>query len=246
MPAMTPTQDQPAFTANTPVGAIVAGRPGLARLFEHLGIDYCCGGKLPLAAACQRRGLDVATTLNLLHTANAETSRTQTEMDTAGMTGTELADHIERTHHAYTKAELPHLVTLAERVAAKHGERDPRLVDLAVTLRILAADMLDHMEKEEIALFPLIRRIETEAHATCACEIIATPIRCMEAEHDATGRAVAHLRELTDHFTPEAAACRSHRVLLAGLAAFEADLHRHVHKENNILFPGILARIHAA
>ncbi|MBW7894373.1 MAG: iron-sulfur cluster repair di-iron protein [Opitutaceae bacterium] len=243
---MTPPQDQPAFTSNTPVGAIVAGRPGLARLFEHLGIDYCCGGKLPLGAACRQRGLDTAATLNLLHTAVTDMEQTQTDMDATGMTGTELADHIERTHHAYTKAELPHLVALADRVAAKHGERDPRLVDLAVTLRILAADMLDHMEKEEIALFPLIRRIETEAQATCACEIIATPIRCMEAEHNATGRAVAHLRELTDHFTPDAAACQSHRALLAGLAAFEADLHRHVHKENNILFPGILARIHAA
>lgn len=243
---MTPTQVPPAFTANTPVGAIVAGRPELARLFEHLGIDYCCGGKLPLGAACQRRGLDVTHTLSLLLDAVAATSHARTEIDATGMTGTELADHIERTHHAYTKAELPHLVTLAERVAAKHGGRDPRLFDLAVTLRILATEMLDHMEKEEIALFPLIRRIEAENQHSCACEIIATPIRCMEAEHDATGRALARVRELTDHFTPDAAACRSHRALLAGLAAFEADLHRHVHKENNVLFPGILARIHAA
>lgn len=228
------------FTRETTVGAIVAAQPGLARLFEHLGIDYCCKGKQTLVQACAQRGLDTATTLVLLQSAADALGDSPVEIDAAGMTLTQLADHIENTHHAYTKVELPRLVEMADRVAAKHGSYDPRLFEVSASTRNLAEEMFDHMEKEEVALFPLVRRIETETEGSCACSMIATPIRQMELEHDDAGRAINHLRELTDDFSTENPCCNTHRALLAGLAAFEADLHRHVHKENSILFPRVL------
>ncbi|MCC6414788.1 MAG: iron-sulfur cluster repair di-iron protein [Opitutaceae bacterium] len=230
----------PALTRETTVGAIVTARPGLARLFEHLGIDYCCRGKLPLEQACAQRGLDPATTLTLLQSAADALGATPVEENAAGMTLTELADHIERTHHAYLKNEMPRLVEMANRVATRHGENDPRLFEVAAATRGLADEMFDHMEKEEIALFPLVRRIENSAGSACACDMLAAPIRQMEIEHDDAGRAISHLRELTDGFSIPDAFCNTHRALLAGLAAFEADLHRHVHKENSILFPRAL------
>ena len=73
------------------------------------------------------------------------------------------------------------------------------------------------------------------------CGSVANPIRQMEMEHEAAGALTARLRELTDGFTPNAESCNTHRAMLAGLAEFESDLHRHVHKENNILFPRALA-----
>jgi regulator of cell morphogenesis and NO signaling len=233
------------FSPDTTVGAIVAAHPALARFFEHLGIDYCCGGKQPLAEACAEHGLDANTTLALLESAAAALDHAPTEVNALDMTLSQLADHIESTHHAYTKAELPRLVDMADRVASKHHGRDPRLLEVASVVRTLTDEMLEHMEKEEAALFPLIRRIETETTASCAGPMILAPLQQMELEHADAGKAAARLRELTDLYTPDAEACNTQRALLSGLAAFEADLHRHVHKENNVLFPRALQRASA-
>jgi regulator of cell morphogenesis and NO signaling len=229
------------ITPEITLGALVAAQPGLARNLERLGFDYCCGGKQTLAAVCTRRGLDVATTITLLEAAVSTQSATTPEVDAAAMGLGELADHIVATHHAYLKTELPRLVEMADRVAHKHGWRDGRLPEVANAVRQVAAEMLSHMQKEEIVLFPLVREIESGSRAGLGGGNLAAPIAQMEAEHEKAGNLTAQLRELTDGFTPNTEACNTHRALLAGLAEFEADLHRHVHKENNILFPRALA-----
>ncbi len=242
MPSPNTTTSESAFAPETTVGAIVAAHPALARFFEHLGIDYCCGGRQSLRDACAVRSLDVFTTLALLESAAAALDNVPTEVNAAGMTLIQLANHIQQTHHLCTKTELPRLVALADRVAASHGGREPRLLEVASIVRTLTREMLDHMEKEEGVLFPLIRRVESEGSPTGPASVIAEAIRTMEAEHDDVGHALARLRTLTENFSPGSTPCNSHRALLAGLAAFEADLHRHVHKENNVLFPRVLGR----
>lgn len=227
------------LTPEQTLGAIVTARPALARAFEKLRLDYCCGGKQALAEACTRRGLDVRTVIALLEALDAGAAAA--EVDAGAMSLTRLADHIERTHHAYVKEELPRLVELAERVAAKHGHRDPRLAEVSAVVRELATEMFCHMSKEEVVLFPAVREIEAVGSAGFPAAALAAPIRQMEAEHEAAGGCVARLRALTDGFRPGADDCNSHRALLAALEEFEADLHRHVHKENNILFPRALA-----
>ena len=228
------------ITPETRIGELVAARPGLARFFEELRIDFCCGGRQSLATACQGRGLSVPTVITMLEAAVTALAAAPAEVDAAGMSLGGLADHIERTHHAYLKDELPRLVEMAERVAYKHGHRDGRLAEIATTVRALAEEMFSHMHKEEQVLFPLVREIEAGPRGGFAASL-AEPIRCMEMEHDDAGRATERLRELTDGFMPDAEACNTHRALLDGLARFEADLHRHVHKENNVMFPRALA-----
>ncbi len=239
------TTPLPVITLESRVGDLVAACPSLARIFQQLRIDYCCGGRQSLAAASTDRGLAPATVVTLLEAAVKALAAGPTEVDAAAMSLTELANHIEGTHHAYLKEELPRLVEMADRVAYKHGHRDPQLREVAATVMDLAGDMIAHMQKEEVVLFPLVRQIEAGArggfHAT-----VADPIRAMELEHDDAGRALARLRELTDGFVPDGEACNTHRALLAGLAELEEDLHRHVHKENNILFPRTLGRLAAA
>lgn len=230
-----------AISPETTIGELVAAKPALARLFENLGIDYCCGGKKTLAAACAAKGLEIATTIALLESAGAALSATTREVDAAAMSLTQLTDHIEATHHAYLKAELPRLIEMSERVATKHSWRDGRLLDVAGAVRSLAEEMISHMRKEEIILFPLVRQIERGAAGAPSSAQLAGPIRQMEAEHEGAGDLTARLRQLTDDFTPDHEACNTHRALLAGLAEFESDLHRHVHKENNVLFPRALA-----
>jgi len=236
-----PSSTTSLVTPETTVGALVAARPLLARFFAKLGIDYCCGGKQSLAAACARRGLDLASTLALLESAEAALQSGPPEVDAAAMGLGELADHIQSTHHAYLKAELPRLVEMADRVGTKHGWRDARLPEVAAAVSALANEMLLHMQKEEFILFPAVREIEAGLVAGVCGGDLSAPIRQMEAEHESAGQLTARLRELTDGFTPDAEACNTHRALLAGLAEFESDLHRHVHKENNVLFPRALA-----
>ena len=231
------------FTPDTKLGDIVAAQPALARVFERLGLDYCCGGKQTLAVACGKKQLNAQTVAQMLEAAAQAMASGPREVDAARLTLTELADHIEQTHHTYLKAELPRLSEMSERVAGKHGWRDERLPEVHACVRALTEEMLSHMHKEEAILFPIIRQIDAgSANGGFHCGAIANPIRQMEAEHESAGGLTARLRELTDGFTPAPESCNTHRALLAGLAEFESDLHRHVHKENNILFPGVLAK----
>lgn len=229
------------FTLQTTVGEMVALRPALSRLFEKLGIDFCCGGKKPLAELAAARGLDPAAVLAQIE-AELAAPALHVGLDPATLSLTELADHIERTHHDYVKTELPRLLEMVERVARKHGWRDVRLAEVAATVRELTDEMFSHMAKEERILFPFVRQLDGGAEDDFHCGSIANPIHQMEQEHESAGRAVARLRELTDGFQPDKNACNTHRALLAGLEEFETDLHLHVHKENNVLFPRALAR----
>jgi regulator of cell morphogenesis and NO signaling len=224
--------------STTTVGQLVAERPGRSRVFEALGIDYCCGGKLPLEAACRARGLDVRATIDRLEGEDAAQGGASAQVG-AAMSLAELADHIEREHHDRLRAELPRLLRLAQKVEHAHGTRDERLHKVRAVLADFTTEMFQHMLKEERVLFPMIRALEHAGAATPGPRgSVARPIAQMEAEHDHAGGALASLRDLTDGFTPPAGACNSYRALLDGLAELERDTHQHVHKENNLLFPG--------
>lgn len=229
------------FKVTDTVGSIVAQRPAVSRVFEQAGIDYCCGGKIPLGDVCQKQGIDPQTFLASLEEW-AAAAGTEPVVDAAAMTLTGLADHIEGTHHAYLKTELPRLGALTTKVAAVHGEHDTRLAEVRDTVAGLAAEMSQHMLKEEQILFPMIRQLEaSQAVPAFHCGSVANPIGQMEREHDQAGVALVQLRTLTDGFTPPAWACNTYRAMLDALAGLEHDLHQHVHKENNILFPRALA-----
>ncbi len=218
-----------------PVGELVAQRPARARVFEELGIDYCCGGKRPLEEVCEEKGLDVARVADRLERAEAPASD---EVDWKGRSMSELADHIERTHHVYLKAELPRLGALVAKVAGRHGPNHPELSLLGRVFEGVRAELEAHLMKEEMILFPAIRRLEAGPdEAAFSGEGLAAPIRVMEQEHDNAGEALARMRELTDDYTVPADACNSYRAMLHDLQRFEEDMHVHVHKENNILFP---------
>jgi regulator of cell morphogenesis and NO signaling len=163
--------------------------------------------------------------------------------DPATMTLSELADHIEATHHAYLRVELPRLATMAQRVAKVHGDKDDRLQTISETVDAFAAELESHMGKEEAVLFPAIRQFDgAERMPSLPFGRVANPIHCMEQEHDNAGAALEHLRMLSDGFAPPDWACNTYRALLDGLHELELDMHQHVHKENNVLFPRIIAR----
>ncbi len=220
------------------VGSLVAARPARARVFERLGIDYCCGGKMPLADACRKNGLDPDTALRMLVASDVDSAAPANAVNPASLSLAALADHIEQTHHAYLRTELPRLDAITEKVVRVHGDRDPRLSEVRAACLALAEELSSHMAKEERILFPMIRQLEQSRDLfVLHCGSLAYPIRQMESEHDAAGGGVARMRELTDNFTPPAWACNTYRAMLDGLAQLERDLHQHIHKENNVLFP---------
>ena len=221
----------------TTVGQLVVDRPSRARVFEKLGIDYCCGGKKPLLRAIEERGLDPESVVaELEHEQAAESPRAERNWATASLT--DLCDHIESTHHAYLKEELPRLELLTAKIASRHGDARPALREVHNVFRQLKQEMDSHMLKEERILFPLCRRLDAaETLPPSHCGSVNNPIEVMIREHDDAGAALGRIRELTDDYTLPPDACNTYRATFASLQQLERDLHQHVHKENNILFP---------
>lgn len=222
--------------AQTPVGRIVTEHPFAAAVFEELGIDYCCGGNRPLDEACLRRKLDVRSVLDRIQERLDSDSTPDGRPD--AMTLTALADHIEATHHAFLRRELPRIDSLIRKVVAAHGADDPRLQTVYRVFQGFAIELNSHMMKEEQILFPMIRTLETATTAPCFhCGSVANPIRVMMHEHDDAGDALKAMRELTDNYSPPQHACPTYVAMLDALRRLELEMHQHVHKENNILFP---------
>jgi regulator of cell morphogenesis and NO signaling len=223
----------------TPAGAVVAERLGRARVLDRLGIDYCCHGATPLAEACAERSLDVDLVIAEIAESDARDAKEDLgQVDYFAMSAGELADHIVATHHAFLRDELPRLSNLMEKVAAAHGVRHPELATLGDTIVDLRQELESHMIKEERILFPLIKQLEVaRAPFPIHCGTVENPIRVMEHEHETVGTALQRIRELTGNHQVPADGCASFKALYVGLAALETDLHHHIHKENNILFP---------
>lgn len=228
------------ITPDKTISELVTEFPGRSRVFEEMGIDYCCGGKKALSAVCSERGIDVNDIIRRLDATKPEPGIAD-EKDYTTMRLGELADHIVDTHHAYLKRELPRLMQMAQRVAKVHGGSDVRLIEVNDVLAGLVSEMNAHMMKEEMILFPAIKMIEaSKTMPILPFGSIANPIRAMEFEHDSAGSGLSQMNVLTDGYAPPDWACNTYRALLDGLHVLESDMHQHIHKENNVLFPRVI------
>lgn len=223
------------------IGSLVAERPGLSKVFEQLGLDYCCGGKKTIAQACLDHNLAAEKVMSALeHYLQAQqTEPVPYPTDSLGA----LASHINDVHHTYLYTNMPRLMRMMDKVASVHGDKAPSLLELQGVVTQLCQELEQHMAKEERVLFPYCHELDTatsmpEFH----CGSIQNPIRVMEREHDEAGAMLAKIRSLSNTFTPPEWACNTYRALLDGLHEMEADLHQHIHKENNILFPMAIAK----
>lgn len=225
------------------VGELVVQFPQLRLRLEKMGIDYCCGGKLPLSTAAKQAGIDWPVLLAELKEVRVSDQKISGNTDWNRVSLSVLVDHIVDTHHAFLKEQLPRLDQLAARVekahAAEHGNMLSHLRRVYGSLR---NELEPHLLKEEEILFPAIKGIDafmtgSGTRPVVHCGSVANPIRQMEHEHDTAGNALVELRQLTDNYQLPPDACQSFAALYDGLQALEADLHEHIHLENNILFP---------
>lgn len=221
------------------VGEIAAQSLAAVRLFEKLGIDYCCGGRRPLEDVCREKGLSAEQVVaELSQEPGAAGSRDWTKASL-----TELIEHIVGTHHEFLKAEMPRLSAQIDKVVAAHSVRDPEtFVTIQRVFAGLENELDGHMMKEEQILFPYIQGLESPSGPMHSCfGSVRNPIQMMEVEHDEAGHSLAELRKLTGGHQAPDWACPTLRALYAGLAELEKDLHLHIHLENNILHPRAIA-----
>lgn len=218
---------------------IVTADHRAATVFEKYHLDFCCKGKRSLTKACEEKALPIEPILHDLQALLSQNRNETSLLDYVSLSG--LCDYIVATHHAYVQQTIPQIKAYLQKVAYKHGERYPYMAEVLRLFEALSDELTEHMFKEEKILFPRIKEIEKislEGVTTGpASGYIEAPISVMEHEHDGAGRILEQIRQKTADFVPPIDACTTHKVTLSSLHAFEADLHQHVHLENNILFP---------
>lgn len=224
------------LTPQATVGQLVAERASRAKVFERFGIDYCCGGKISVAEACGRKGVDPVAVMAALDALDAALGANVDERDWSTAPLDTLVQHILTTHHAYLNEAMPRLAFLVSKVARVHGDSHPELLEVLSFYNKFHAEMVAHMGKEEAILFPLILGLAKGEDVGFAPPV-AAPISVMEAEHDGAGRDLEAINRLTNGYVPPESACNSYRAMLDGLRELEQDTHRHIHLENNVLFP---------
>lgn len=229
------------ITATKTVRELAVGIPNATRVFEKLGIDYCCGGQKPLDEACSEMNISIDQVLLALE-GGVDASTPAASRDWSGAPLPELVDHIINKHHSYVKSEIPRLQALIAKVVGVHGKNHPELEQVKVAFSELANELAAHMMKEEQILFPYLKQMGSGNGCGPSCfGTVQNPIRMMMFEHDSAGAKLREMRQATQNYTLPQDSCFSYGTLFSALVEFEADLHQHIHLENNILFPRAIA-----
>jgi regulator of cell morphogenesis and NO signaling len=231
--------------AGVTVGELAAADVRKAEVFKKYGIDFCCGGKKTLKQACAEKGIEPDLVEAELNNSSNQTTSAPA-FDFNRWTPDFLADYIYNQHHLYYYQESPVIADLLQKVVARHGDHFPELYKITGLYLQLQQELQGHFFKEERVLFPFIKALvqakrDQDYSALTAYPAINEPVQMMEAEHEAAGEILAEIQQVTNNFTPPAGACNSFGLLYKKLRDLDADLHQHIHLENNILFPKALS-----
>lgn len=220
---------------NQTVRDIAVAIPASVRVFEKYKIDFCCNGKRPFETACQEAGVSAAAVMTEIEVAGAAGNKDGRDWTQAQLA--ELMRHIVARHHGYLYSELPVIAARVEKVVEKHSADKPWLKELGRVFAGLRDELDGHLQKEETILFPYIQQLEQGRPGPSCFGSVNNPIRMMLFEHDNAGAALALMRQLSSGYQAPEDACPTFRALMHELERLEADLHQHIHLENNILFP---------
>jgi regulator of cell morphogenesis and NO signaling len=228
------------ITTETKIKDVALSNSAARQVLEEAGVDYCCGGGKSLHDACLHAGVTAEEILNRLRENGKNVNPEEASWTAAPLC--ELTRHIRERHHRYVREAIPRVQNLLEKVAAKHGENHPEIAEVRRLFAEVGREMIMHMQKEEQILFPYIDAVERAANGKGTVEApffqtVKNPIHSMMKDHDAAGELVRQIRAASSGYAAPADACTSYKALFQDLKEFEADLHQHVHLENNILFP---------
>ena len=224
------------FTEKDIVGEVVAKDYRTASVFKAHQIDFCCNGNRSISDVCANNTEEVETILNELSQSIQQTDRGDQNFQAWDMDL--LADYIEKKHHRYVAKAIPELQGYLAKISEVHGENHPELLEIEALFTASANELKSHMDKEETILFPYVRSLAAlEDNQRPAFGTIQNPIKVMMEEHDNEGERFRRIATLSDNYTPPTDACATYKTAFSLLEEFENDLHKHIHLENNILFP---------
>lgn len=222
------------------IGDYVAEDFRTAAVFKKYKIDFCCRGNRTLEEVCDKKSLSLNTLLQDLE--NALQSNSESGVNFNAWPLDLLADYVEKTHHRYVEEKSVVLLQFLDKLCKVHGGNHPELFEINEIFTSVAQGMASHMKKEELILFPFIRKMvnaemKNESLPSSNFGTVENPIEMMEHEHTEEGDRMLRISQLSNDYTPPADACNTYKVTFAMLEEFEQDLHKHIHLENNILFP---------
>lgn len=227
-------------SGNKTIGEIVAADFRTAKVFENHGIDFCCGGKIALETICAEKGLDLVSLSRELESVQSET--TDRSQNYSSWSLPFLADYIVNTHHVYLKENDGQIAAYARKIAGVHGAHHPEVIRIAAIFDKIATDMTAHLKEEEEVFFPALKRVDATRIAGNTPddkdrETIRTSLLRLHREHEEIGDAIHEIRHLSKEYAIPGDVCNTFMLTYQKLKEFEDDLHKHVHLENNILFP---------
>lgn len=221
------------------LGFIVAENALAARVLQRYGMDFCCGGGKTLEEACREKGVSAAEVIREIQASKRTAANDGT--DAARMKLDDLTRYIEKVHHRYTEDSTQLISRNLERLETVHGERHPELNEIKTIFAEMTGHLAVHMKKEELMLFPYIRKLVNmgkDALGKSVFGSVASPVAAMMNDHDHEGERLQALARLTDNYRVPADGCNTYKATYAAMQELEADLHMHIHLENNVLFPG--------
>lgn len=222
------------------IGELVAEDYRTAGVFEKYGIDFCCGGKVALSDVCREKGIDAGLVLEDLE--RVKETPSERGQNYGAWELSFLADYIVNTHHAWLRENLGVIADYARKIAGVHGANHPEVIEIAGIFDNIASEMMAHLRQEEEVFFPAVKRIDAAGKSGREpdkkdIDTIRENLGRLDEEHNAIGEAVHTIRRLSNEYEIPADACNTFMVAYRKLSEFEDDLHKHVHLENNILFP---------
>lgn len=228
------------ITSDTMVGEVVKRNFNTASLFQANHIDYCCGGKQSISEACRVAGIEPARLIEQLEKVSERTDPDTEYINNLALD--ELCDYIVKRHHAYVRKNIPFLKESLNKICKVHGANHPELFQIQEWFEESAGELTMHMQKEELVLFPFIQKLATAKIKGIQIErpafgSVTNPIAMMLSEHEAEGNRFDKIAGISSGYSVPADACTTYKVTLNQLKDFEDDLHRHIHLENNLLFP---------
>lgn len=228
------------WTKTRSVGSFVADDYRAASVFQKYGIDFCCRGGVSIDEVSTQYNIDTDKLLSELKEVSSSSDSAQTDFRTWPLDL--LADYIEKKHHRYIEKAVPVLKEYLDKICDVHGDNHPELFKVREEFLSSASNLAAHMQKEEMILFPSIRKMvaaedNMETYVRPGFGTVMNPIQMMMQEHDAEGERFRTIVSLTNNYTTPEDACRTYQVTFSLLKEFESDLHKHIHLENNILFP---------
>ena len=227
----------------TTIGEYVAKDFRTAAVFSKYGIDFCCKGNRTIDEACEKKDVDTNTIMDEINTVLA--TKNDNSIDFKSWPLDLLADYIEKTHHRYVEEKTNVILPFLAKLCKVHGASHPELFEINQLFIGCAGELAQHMKKEELILFPFIKKMVEANRNNSPINIpgfgsVANPIAMMMEEHENEGERFEKIVELSNNYTPPADACNTYKVTYQMLQEFEADLHAHIHLENNILFPSAI------